>query len=105
MSDTRKPLYINLRAGDNKVSVFYDGVYAEGRTTAEAVGNLVLANNLKFLPHYSTHVGGDEMKALVYPKNKYIEITCPECEGRGGHEIEQICPKCRDKLTIFVERK
>src|SRR3989344_4116729 len=97
MSDTRKPMYINIRQGENKVVVYYDGVSAEGRTTAEAVGMLVLENNLKFLPHYNRHISDDEMKAmLVYPENKRIEIVCPECEGHGGHEIEQICPMCKD---------
>jgi len=33
---------------------------------------------------------------------KKVEITCPECDGHGGHDIAQVCPTCNDQRTIFI---
>lgn len=34
-----------------------------------------------------------------------VRITCPECNGYGGHEIAQRCPTCNDSREILVNRK
>lgn len=37
-------------------------------------------------------------------KRVKVIITCPECNGWGGHDIAQICPVCDDAGEVWGYR-
>lgn len=43
-------------------------------------------------------------KSTVNRQWKEVEITCPECNGHGGHDIAQICPRCNDSGKVVVRK-
>ncbi len=34
-------------------------------------------------------------------KRAIRRVTCPECNGHGGHDLAQVCPVCDDEGYVY----
>ncbi len=108
-----KTLIINLRSGKNKdkVVVACDGVFALGRSTAEALGMLLLTHRTKFINFCPEHVEYDIEDRLKH--NEFLKsieflpvlpITENAEKGNNGAKLKVIVVEKRGEVYhAFVQ--
>lgn len=104
----KKIIVCQFKEDDFEATLYFTqnggGFSGRGSTANAAIGEAIFSYGFKFGIEIETENRRRQVVSSRKPTERIVEIKCPECEGHGGHEIEQICPKCRDRGTIFVKK-